>query len=65
VEQMAAVIRSLKAEGLTILLSEQNLEFALSVSDRAYVLERGRIEHAATTAEISGDDMIRAAYLAV
>jgi branched-chain amino acid transport system ATP-binding protein len=65
VEQMAAVIRSLKAEGLTILLSEQNLEFALSVSDRAYVLERGRVEHAATTAEISGDHIIRAAYLAV
>ena len=65
VDQMAAAIRGLKAQGLTILLSEQNLNFALSVSDRAYVLEKGRIQHSATAAEIAGDEKIRATYLAV
>src|SRR5215471_4454265 len=43
VEQMARTIIRLKAEGLTVLLSEQNLHFARLVSDRAYIIERGRI----------------------
>ena len=63
VEQMAAAISILKSEGLTILLSEQNLRFALAVSDRGYVLEKGRVCHAATMAEIAADEHIRAAYL--
>lgn len=65
VEQMAAAIRELKSQGLTILLSEQNVAFALSVSDRAYVLERGHVRHSATVAEIAGSEEIRAAYLGV
>ena len=45
VEQMAAMIRTLKAHGTSILLSEQNLPFARSVADRAYVLEKGVIRY--------------------
>lgn len=43
VEGIARLIKSLKFGGLAILLSEQNAEMALSVADRAYVLEKGRL----------------------
>src|SRR6201999_4148850 len=43
-EQMANAIVALKKEGLSILLSEQNVHFARLVSDRAYVLEKGQIQ---------------------
>ena len=48
VEQMARTIRELKAQGLTVLLCEQNLHFARQVADRAYVLEKGRVRFAGT-----------------
>src|SRR5205823_8148509 len=44
VEQMAATILALKREGLTVLLSEQNIHFAALVCDRVYVLEKGQIQ---------------------
>jgi branched-chain amino acid transport system ATP-binding protein len=65
VDQMAAAIRSLKAEGLSVLLSEQNLHFAHEVSDRAYILEKGRIRFAGTMAELAANEGVRAQYLAV
>src|SRR5882757_5243949 len=43
VDQMAAAIRELKAAGVAILLSEQNLHFATEVADRAYIIEKGQI----------------------
>jgi branched-chain amino acid transport system ATP-binding protein len=65
VDQMAAAIRSLKAEGLSVLLSEQNLHFAHEVSDRAYIIEKGRIRFAGTMAELAANEGVRAQYLAV
>ncbi len=50
VEQMANMILELKAQGVSILLSEQNMHFAELVSDRAYVLEKGQIRFAASMA---------------
>jgi branched-chain amino acid transport system ATP-binding protein len=65
VDQMAAAIRSLKAEGLSVLLSEQNLHFAAEVSDRAYIIEKGRIRFSGTMAELNAQEPIRTQYLAV
>jgi branched-chain amino acid transport system ATP-binding protein len=65
VDQMAAAIRSLKAEGLSVLLSEQNLHFATEVSDRAYIIEKGRIRFAGTMAELAANEDVRTQYLAV
>lgn len=65
VEQMAATILQLKRQGIAILLSEQNLSLAEAVADRAYVLEKGRIVHAAPMAELAADGAVRRAYLGV
>jgi branched-chain amino acid transport system ATP-binding protein len=65
VDQMASAIRELKAEGLSVLLSEQNLHFATEVSDRAYIIEKGRIRFAGTMAALAANDEVRAQYLAV
>jgi len=65
VEQMAAAMKTLKAEGLAILLSEQNLYFANEVSDRAYIIERGHVRFEGPLAAIMADEGLRRAYLAV
>ena len=65
VEEMAKAIVTLKAEGLSILVSEQNLHFARLVADRAYIIERGRIRFGGTMAELEARPDIRDAYLAV
>lgn len=65
VEQMANMILQLKREGLSILLSEQNIHFAELVSDRAYVLENGHIRYQGSMAELAADEEARRAYLAV
>ena len=65
VEQMAQTILELKAQGVSILLSEQNLHFAQLVSDRAYVLEKGQIRYQASMAELSANEEVRRAYLGV
>jgi branched-chain amino acid transport system ATP-binding protein len=64
VDQMAAAIRELKAAGVSVLLSEQNLRFATAVADRAYIIEQGRIRFGGTIAELNADDEARVAYLA-
>lgn len=65
VEQMARTIVELKAQGMGILLSEQNLPFAQVVADRAYVLEKGQIVHHAPMAELARDTAARQQYLGV
>ena len=65
VEQMVEMILELKGQGVSILLSEQNMHFAQLVSDRAYVLEKGQIRHQASMAELARDDAVRRAYLSV
>ena len=63
VEQIFDIIRELHAAGTTILLVEQNAQAALSVADRAYVLETGRISLSGTGKELMASDAVRKAYL--
>ena len=65
VEQMVAMIQALKAQGVSILLCEQNMHFAELVSDRAYVLEKGQIRYSASMAELVADEGVRRAYLSL
>ena len=65
VEQMVQMILALKAQGVSILLSEQNRHFAELVSDRAYVLEKGQIRFEGSMAELAANDEVRRAYLGV
>jgi len=65
VERMAAAVAELKAEGLSILLSEQNLAFAAAVADRAYILETGSVRHEGPMAALMADAGLRARYLSV
>jgi len=65
VEQMAQMIIELKGQGVSILLSEQNMHFAELVSDRAYVLEKGQIRYQATMAELAANEEVRRNYLSV
>ena len=65
VEQMANMIIELKQQGVSILLSEQNMHFAELVSDRAYVLEKGQIRYQASMAELAANDEVRRNYLSV
>jgi branched-chain amino acid transport system ATP-binding protein len=65
VDRLAETIRMLKAEGLSVLLSEQNLHLATSVADRAHIIEKGVIRFSGTVAELAADGEIRSAYLAV
>jgi len=65
VEQMAHMILELKAAGVSILLSEQNMHFAELVSDRTYVLEKGQIRWSGTMAALAEAEDVRRAYLSV
>jgi branched-chain amino acid transport system ATP-binding protein len=65
VEQMAHMILALKAEGVSILLSEQNMHFAELVSDRAYVLEKGQIRFEGSMTELSANEEVRRNYIGV
>ncbi len=65
VEEMARTIRTLKAEGVSVLLAEQNLNFARAVGDRAHVIEKGRSRFAGTMAALMEDAAARAAFLEV
>ena len=65
IEQVAATILELKRDGLTLLLSEQNLAFAHAVADRAVIIETGQIRYRGTMAELAADEEVRASYLTV
>jgi branched-chain amino acid transport system ATP-binding protein len=65
VEQMAHMIVELKREGLSVLLSEQNIPFAAAVSDRAYVLEKGQVRFEGTMAELQAAEDVRRQYLTI
>ncbi|HEX7390436.1 MAG TPA: ABC transporter ATP-binding protein [Acidiphilium sp.] len=64
VKELGIWIERLKAERLTILLSEQNAPFALRLADRGYILEKGRIRHSAAAAGMAESPEIRA-YLGI
>lgn len=63
VDQILAAVLALKADGVTVLLVEQNATAALGIADRGYVLETGRIAHAGTGAALLHDPAVREAYL--
>ena len=63
VEKIFDVLRSVGKEGVTILLVEQNANLALEFSQRAYVMESGRITLAGSGAELLTDPKVRTAYL--
>ena len=65
VEQMAETILRLKREGLTVLISEQNLHFARLVADRALIIESGAMRFDATFQELEDNKAVRDAYLSV
>ncbi len=63
VEQIFDIIKELNAAGTTILLVEQNAQMALSVADRGYVLETGKIVTAANASDLLNNDAVKKAYL--
>ena len=63
VDQIFEIIETLNKAGTTILLVEQNAQMALSIADRAYVLETGRIVNTGTGKELLNDDSVKKAYL--
>lgn len=65
VKQMDSVIGQLKREGLTVLLSEQNLHFARPVADAAVIIEHGTAKFAGSIAQLDAQPDIRDAYLSV
>jgi branched-chain amino acid transport system ATP-binding protein len=65
VEQLARTIGEIKAQGISVLLCEQNLHFAAHVADRAYIIEKGAIRHEAPMQALMHDEAARAKYLTV
>src|SRR4029078_8437139 len=65
VEQMANAIVELKKEGLSVVLSEQNIHFAELVSDRAYVLEKGQLQWQGRMADLAKDIVVQRSFLSV
>lgn len=65
VEEMAKTILALKSEGLTVLISEQNLHFAGNVADRAVIIEKGVIRFAGSMDELKANEAVRAQHLSV
>lgn len=65
VQSLAAQVLQLKEEGVTIVLSEQNVRFTTLVSDRAYVLEKGHVRHEGHMREIARDASILGKYLRI
>ena len=65
VEHLLEQVATLKREGLTILIAEQAVEFALALADRVYVLEKGAVVHAGDAAELRRDAGLRERLLAL
>jgi branched-chain amino acid transport system ATP-binding protein len=65
VDHLQEQIGRLKADGLTILLAEQNVDFSLDLADRVYVLEKGHIRYEGTSREFRENASIRQQYLAL
>ncbi len=65
VRALGEAVTALKREGLTIVLSEQNVKFARRLADRAYIIEKGQIKFEGTIAALDADATLRRAYLSV
>jgi branched-chain amino acid transport system ATP-binding protein len=64
-EQMAQTILTLKSQGLSVLLSEQNVHFARLVSDRVYLLEKGQLRWQGSMTELDHSQEVQRSYLTV
>jgi branched-chain amino acid transport system ATP-binding protein len=65
VQELTRQIKALKTIGLTILFAEQNMHFATEMSDRAYVIEKGRIRFQGTMRELAANEEIKQKYLMI
>jgi branched-chain amino acid transport system ATP-binding protein len=65
VDEMFELFRSMKARGTTVLLVEQNVELALGIADRAYVLDQGSVVHQASAQALLANDEIKERYCSV
>jgi branched-chain amino acid transport system ATP-binding protein len=65
VKDFAERLLKLKEIGVTILFSEQNVRFSLSIADRAYVIDRGRIRYHGSIAELSANEEVKRDYLMI
>ncbi len=63
VEEIFSIISRINADGVSILLVEQNAAMALSIANRGYVLETGKIALAGTAAELLSNPQVQTAYL--
>jgi branched-chain amino acid transport system ATP-binding protein len=65
VDEMFELFRNMKAQGTTVLLVEQNVELALDIADRAYVMDQGAVVHQAAARELLADEEIKERYCSV
>ena len=65
VQELTRQIKTLKTMGLTILFAEQNMHFATEISDRAYVIEKGRIRFEGTMKELAANEEVKQKYLMI
>ena len=65
VQELTRQIKALKTMGLTILFAEQNMHFATEISDRAYVIEKGRIRFHGTMQELAANEEVKQKYLMI
>jgi branched-chain amino acid transport system ATP-binding protein len=65
VDEMFELFRAMKLQGTTVLLVEQNVELALDIADRAYVLDQGTVVHQASARELLADNEIKERYCSV
>lgn len=63
VKEIFHIIQEVHKQGITVLLVEQNAKMALSIADRAYVLETGHISMSGDAAELLNDEKVKKAYL--
>ena len=63
VDEIFKIIQKISAEGTTVLLVEQNAKKALSIADRAYVLETGKITMSGNASDLLNDEAVQKAYL--
>ena len=65
VDQILGILAQLKEEGMTVLLVEQNARAALSIADRGYVIETGRVTASGSAGALLADNRVRTAFLGV
>ncbi len=65
VREIVKLVRRIRERGVSVVLVEQNARMALKLSDRAYVLETGRVTLSGTGAELLGDEQVQRSYLGV